>query len=216
MTGYSTVIFDLDGTLLDTIELIVESHRHALATVLAREEPEEVLRAGIGVPLLEQMRGFDEERAQELFDAYRVFNRAHHDEFVREYDGVLDVVAELCAAGVPIGIATSKMLDAVELAYAFVPRLRSLVDATVGFESTATHKPGPEPVLHALELLGRPIKGACYVGDAPTDLAAAHAAGVDAIAVTWGAFPREPLAAARPHAIAETPAELLAILLPRR
>lgn len=216
MIGYSTVIFDLDGTLLDTIELIVESHRHALATVLAREEPEEVLRAGIGVPLLEQMRGFDEQRAQELFDAYRVFNRARHDEFVREYDGVLDVVAELRAAGVPIGIATSKMLDAVELAYAFVPRLRSLVDATVGFESTATHKPGPEPILHALELLGRPIEGACYVGDAPTDLAAAHAAGVDAIAVTWGAFSREPLAAARPHAIADTPAELLAILLPRR
>lgn len=213
MTGYASVIFDLDGTLLDTIQLIVESHRHALTTVLGRDESDEVLRAGIGVPLFEQMRGFDEERAQELFDAYRAFNRARHDEFAREYDGVLDVVAELSEAGVPIGIATSKMLDAVELAYALVPRLRSLVDATVGLESTTKHKPGPEPILHALELLGRPIEGACYVGDAPTDLAAAHAAGVDAIAVTWGAFPREPLAAAGPHAIAETPAELRAILL---
>ena len=214
MTGYSTVIFDLDGTLLDTIELIVESHRHALTTVLGRHEPDEVLRAGIGVPLHEQMRLFDEERAEELFDAYRAFNRARHDEFACEYDGVLDVVAELRAAGVPIGIATSKMLDAVELAYRLVPRLRGLVDATVGLESTATHKPGPEPILHALELLGRPIEGACYVGDAPTDLAAAHAAGVAAIAVTWGAFPRELLVAAAPHAIAATPAELLAILLP--
>ena len=211
--SYRTVVFDLDGTLLDTIELIVASHRHALRTVLDRDESDEVLRAGIGVPLLEQMRAFDADRSEELFDTYRAFNHERHDDYVREYEGVLDVVAELRDAGVAIGIATSKMMDAVELAYASCPRLRELVEATVALESTATHKPGPEPVLHALELLGRPREGACYVGDAPTDLASAHAAGVDAIAVTWGAFPRGPLELARPHAIAETPAELRAILL---
>ena len=80
--SYSTVIFDLDGTLIDTVPLIVASHRHALSTVLGRELPEEALRDGIGRPLLEQMRVFDEERAQELFDAYREFNHRVHDEYV--------------------------------------------------------------------------------------------------------------------------------------
>ena len=80
--SYSTVIFDLDGTLIDTVPLIVASHRHALATVLGRELPEEALREGIGRPLLEQMRVFDEERAQELFDVYREFNHRVHDDYV--------------------------------------------------------------------------------------------------------------------------------------
>ena len=80
--SYTTVIFDLDGTLIDTVPLIVASHRHALATVLGRELPEDELREGIGRPLLEQMRVFDEERAQELFDVYREFNHRVHDEYV--------------------------------------------------------------------------------------------------------------------------------------
>ena len=84
---YTTTIFDLDGTLIDTVPLIVASHRHALTTVLGRELPESALREGIGRPLLEQMRVFDEERAEELFDVYREFNHRVHDEYVHGVPG---------------------------------------------------------------------------------------------------------------------------------
>jgi pyrophosphatase PpaX len=210
--SYTTVIFDLDGTLIDTVPLIVASHRHALATVLGRELPEADLREGIGLPLLEQMRVFDEERAQELFDVYREFNHRVHDEYVRAFDGMLEVCDDLRARGIPVAVATSKMLDAVLLAYGVIPGLEERIDAMVTIESTATHKPGPEPIEHALALLGRSAEGAVYVGDAPSDLQAARAAGVAAIAVTWGAFGHDALAAEQPDAIASTPAELADIL----
>jgi pyrophosphatase PpaX len=209
---YTTAIFDLDGTLIDTVPLIVASHRHALATVLGRELPEEVLRDGIGRPLLEQMRVFDEQRAQELFDAYRVFNHRVHDDYVRVFDGMLELCDGLRARGVPVAVVTSKMLDAVELAYRLIPGLEDRIDALVTFESTATHKPGPEPIEHALALLGRTSEGAVYVGDAPSDLQSARAAGIAAVAVTWGAFGHDALAAEGPDAIASTPAELADIL----
>jgi pyrophosphatase PpaX len=211
--SYSTVIFDLDGTLIDTIPLIVASHRHALATVLDRELPESELREGIGRPLLEQMRVFDEQRAQELFDTYREFNHRVHDDYVRAFDGMLELCDALHERDIPVAVATSKMLDAVLLAYGVVPGLEQRIDALVTIESTATHKPGPEPIHHALALLGRTAEGAAYVGDAPTDLQSARAAGVAAIGVTWGAFSRDGLAVERPDAIASTPAELAAILL---
>jgi pyrophosphatase PpaX len=210
--SYSTVIFDLDGTLIDTVPLIVASHRHALASVLGRELPEEALRDGIGRPLLEQMRVFDEERAQELFDAYREYNHRVHDEYVSVFPGMLELCDDLRARGVPIGVATSKMLDAVMLAYGVIPGLQDRIDVLVTIESTATHKPGPEPIEHALALLGCPKEGAVYVGDAVSDLRAARAAGVAAVAVTWGAFGYEGLAAEHPDAIATTPVELARIL----
>jgi pyrophosphatase PpaX len=210
--SYTTVVFDLDGTLIDTVPLIVASHRHALATVLGRELPEADLREGIGRPLLEQMRVFDEQRAQELFDVYREFNHRVHDDYVRVFDGMLELCDDLRARGIPVGVATSKMLDAVLLAYGVVPGLEERIDAMVTIENTATHKPGPEPILHALELLGRGTEGAVYVGDAPSDLQAARAAGVAAVGVTWGAFDHDGLAVERPDAIAATPAELADIL----
>jgi pyrophosphatase PpaX len=211
--SYSTVIFDLDGTLIDTVPLIVASHRHALATVLGRDLPEADLREGIGRPLLEQMRVFDERRAQELFDVYREFNHRVHDEYVTAFPGMLELCDALRARGIPVGVATSKMLDAVLLAYNVVPGLERRIDAMVTIESTATHKPGPEPIEHALELLGRSKDGAVYVGDAISDLEAARAAELAAVGVTWGAFTHEGLATASPDAIASTPAELSAILL---
>ena len=156
--SYSTVIFDLDGTLIDTVPLIVASHRHALATVLGRELPEEALREGIGRPLLEQMRVFDEQRAQELFDVYREFNHRVHDDYVTVFPGMLELCDDLRARGVPVAVATSKMLDAVLLAYGVIPGLEERIDAMVTIESTATHKPGPEPIEHALDA-ARPPEG---------------------------------------------------------
>jgi pyrophosphatase PpaX len=212
MARYDAIVFDLDGTLIDTIPLIVASHRHALRTVLRREETDEVLKAGIGKPLLEQMQVFDPDHARELFDAYRVWNHANTAALLGRFEGVDAMLLELAAASIDLGIATSKSRDAVDLALRIQP-LPVAFGATVTVDDTERHKPYPEPVLLAIDLLGASPERAVYVGDAPYDLEAAHAAGCDAVAVTWGVASRETLLAAEPHAIADTPAELLAILL---
>jgi pyrophosphatase PpaX len=210
--AYRTVIFDLDGTLIDSVELILVSHRHATEAVLGAALPDEVLRAGIGTPLIEQMRSFDALRAQELFDTYRAHNASVHDEYLRPYEGIAGLLERLRAEGVAVGVATSKSRDTVQRAFDLIP-IEPLIDALVTVNDTERHKPHADPVLRALELLGRPAEGACYVGDSPYDLQAAHAAGVDPIAVTWGVFDEAALAAEEPAAIAHTPSDLEAILL---
>jgi pyrophosphatase PpaX len=208
---WRSVLFDLDGTLVDTIDLIVASHRHAITTVLGRDLPDDVLRGGIGRPLLEQMSVFDPERAQELYDTYRVWNHANTERLLRRYDGVDEVLGRLHAAGAAIGVVTSKSRDAVELAQRILPPPVPF-DAVVTAEDTERHKPGPEPILHALELLGGTPADAVYVGDARYDVMAARAAGTAAVAVTWGAGHEDALREAGPDAIVGSPAELAEVL----
>ena len=103
------VLFDLDGTLLDTIELILSSFRHATTVVLGRPLPDDVLRKNVGVPLAVQMREFDEDRAEELLAAYRVHNAEHHDELVQAFPGVRrGARPNTGGSGLPMGVVTSK------------------------------------------------------------------------------------------------------------
>jgi pyrophosphatase PpaX len=205
-------VFDLDGTLIDTIPLIVASHRHAVQTVLGRDLPDEVLRSGIGRPLIDQMRVFDEVHAQALFDTYRVWNHANTAALLGRFDGVDDVLRALADAGAAIGVATSKSRDAVDLAFAIQPPVVEF-GAIVTVEDSALHKPHPEPILTAIGRLEAQVADAVYVGDAPYDIEAARAAGCGAVGVTWGVASAEVLGAAGADAIAETPEELTAILL---
>jgi pyrophosphatase PpaX len=213
--AYRTILFDLDGTLIDSIELILASHRHATLEVLGASPPDEVLRQGIGVPLMTQMRTLDETRADALVAAYRAFNHRMHDELLRPYEGLLELCDRLRAEGAVLGVVTSKSLPVVEMAFArlaFAP----LLDVVVTSDQTEHHKPRPEPILEALRRLGRDASGACYVGDSPFDMQAAHAAGVDAIGVSWGAFTGDELRAEQPVAVARTPDELSEVLHGRR
>jgi pyrophosphatase PpaX len=211
---YATVLFDLDGTLVDSIELILASHRHATLSVLGASPSDDVLRRGIGVPLLTQMRTLDEERADELVTAYRAYNHEHHDRLLRPYEGLLELVTRLHGDGVQLGVVTSKSLPVTERAFAMID-FAPLLDVVVTAEQTAAHKPHPAPLYEALDRLGSPSSGACYVGDSPYDMQAAHAAGVAAIAVTWGAFTRDELAAESPVALAYTPQQLAEALYGR-
>jgi pyrophosphatase PpaX len=205
--AYRTVLFDLDGTLIDSIELILASHRHATLEVLGESPSDDVLRQGIGVPLLTQMRTLDESRADALVTAYRSFNHRMHDELLRPYEGLLELCATLREEGAVLGVVTSKSLPVVEMAFARLA-FGPLLDVVVTSDQTEHHKPRPEPILEALRRLGRDTSGACYVGDSPFDLQAAHAAGVDAIGVGWGAFTADELRAEHPVAVARTPEEL--------
>jgi pyrophosphatase PpaX len=208
---WRAVVFDLDGTLIDTIPLIVASHRHAVQTVLGRDFSDEVLRSGIGRPLIEQMMVFDADRAQDLFDTYRTWNHANTAALLGRFDGVDEVLRELVTAGAAIGVATSKSRDAVNLAFSIQPPAVEF-GAVVTVEDTERHKPDPEPVLTAIARLGALPADAVYVGDAPYDIAAARAAGCGAVGVTWGVASADVLRDAGADEVATTPLELAAIL----
>lgn len=194
MPRFGTVLFDLDGTVVDTRELIRRSHRHAVTTVLGRDMPDHELLANVGRPLIEQMEAFDEVRAQELLEAQREWSHAHTAELIRPYPGIGVMLADLVAAGCRTGVVTSKAGPTAELALDALPEVARCIEVLVAVEDTPTHKPGPEPVLLALQRLGAEPSDACYVGDAPFDVAAARAAGVTSVGVTWGFFPREAVA----------------------
>jgi pyrophosphatase PpaX len=212
--GYDPILFDLDGTLIDSVGLIRESHRFAVREVLGADLPDEVLVANVGRPLIDQMRVFSADRAEELLQVYRRWNHANTEALLRAYPAMEDLLAELRAEGRRLGIVTSKSHPTVDLAFAVLP-LRHHLDVVIAAEDTDRHKPDPEPVLKALERLGATPERAVYVGDAPFDLRAARAAGVAAVGVTWGFFPRETLEAERPDLLVDTVEELRAACLGR-
>ena len=192
-------LFDFDGTLVDTTELIYQSMRHAAGEVLGREDlPREVLLANVGQPLPRQMELLDAERAEALLESYRLHNNEHHDSLIGEFPGVEGSLARLRSGGVKIAVVTSKRLPSVEMALKRFPRLGEVVDRFVTMEDTEEHKPHPDPLLKGLELLGVPKEEAAYVGDSPFDVAAAKAAGVKSVAVSWGAFSEDTLRSAEP------------------
>lgn len=210
---FPVVLFDLDGTVVDSGWMILASMRHATRTVLDREIPDEILMAAVGGSgLREQMRLIDESRVEELVRHYRAHNEPLHVGLTA-CPGMLDVLAALKREGRKVGVVTAKRKATVQLAFAAIPELEARLDVVAGADDTERHKPHPDPLLYALELLGEPASRAAYVGDSPFDVQAAKAGGLHAIAVTWGGIhPRERLEAAGPDAIVDTAEELLAAL----
>jgi len=193
------VLFDFDGTLVDTTELIYQSMRYATGEVLGREIPRETLMANVGRPLPRQMELIDAARAEALLESYRLHNEEHHDSLIGEFPGVEEALARLRAGDVLVAVVTSKRRNSVKLALERFPGLGEVVDRFVTMEDTSEHKPNPAPLLKGLELLGDvPRKGAAYVGDSPFDVAAARAAGITSVAVSWGAFSEDTLREAEP------------------
>lgn len=204
----ATWLFDFDGTLVDSVELILDSLRHTTRTVLGRVVPDDVLRARVGRPLAEHMRELDADRADDLVAVYREHNMRRHADLLRPYPGVAELLAGLRGRRARVGIVTSKMRPAVDAGLALVPL--GEFDAIVTCEDTDRHKPDPAPVLRGLELLGADPETTVYVGDSPYDVQAGRAAGVQTAAALWGAFPAAVLRAERPDRELVRPEEALA------
>ena len=206
------ILFDLDGTLIDTIELILSSARHAFEEWPVRPTDEEWVR-GIGTPLVQQLRAYaanDDELAL-LLARYRRYQNEHHDRLTRCYDDVPDVISALADRGHQMAVVTSKASPIAHQSLAFVG-LDHFFPVVVGYDDTARHKPDPEPVLVALSRLGVSPDDAVFVGDSPHDILAGNAADVMTIAALWGPFDRETLADARPDHFIECMAELPGVL----
>src|SRR5512133_1720377 len=194
---FPVVLFDLDGTVIDSGAIILASMRHAAKEVLGEEPSDELLMAAVGGPGLEaQMHALAPDRDEELVRC----------------PGIDDVLVRLKDEGRRLGIVTAKRRATVELAFNVLP-LEHLFDTVVGGDETARHKPDPEPLLLAASRLDASPNDCAYVGDSPFDIRAAKTADMYAIAVTWGGIhDRAKLQAEEPDAIVDSAEELLGVL----
>lgn len=193
------VLFDLDGTLVDSIELLIASMEYSFEGRTRRPSVEQWVQL-IGTPL-DTMLGKWAESADDVV-ALRARYREHqliwHDSMVKLYPGMVDTVRALHAAGHPLGIVTSKMEYGARRALKLAD-IESCFDVVVGIEQTVKHKPEPEPVWYALEKLGATRERAVFVGDSTHDMHAGRAAGVITVAALWGPYSRAQLENTQPN-----------------
>jgi pyrophosphatase PpaX len=210
---FRVVLFDLDGTLIDSGPIILASMQHAVRTVLDREIAYEELAATVGGQgLVAQMQELAPDRVDELVEVYREHNDPLH-ETLEAFAGMMDVLPRLRAEGRKLGIVTAKRHRTVALALERFPWLEEQFEVVVAHEDTTRHKPDPEPVLAALTRLDAEPSEAAYVGDSPFDIGAAKAAGTFAVAVAWGGIHSdERLLEEEPDAFVRSPEELLGVL----
>jgi pyrophosphatase PpaX len=204
---FPVVLFDLDGTLVDSAGIILASFHHATETVLQRRFPDEQILAQVGGSNLEAQMGLlAPEHVDELVRVYRAHNDPSYSELAC-FDGVVDVLAQLKDEGRRLGVVSAKRSPTVQRVFDGAG-IGTYFDVIVGSDATERHKPHPEPLLYALKQLDAQPADAAYVGDSPFDMAAAKAANVFGIAVAWGGIHRVEDA----DALVESPEELLGVL----
>jgi pyrophosphatase PpaX len=206
------VLFDLDGTLLDTVPFILTSVRHAFDGY-PRVPTDDEWIAGIGTPLKDQLAQFALTPAdvEPLFQRYRTFWLANHDRLTHAFDGAEGVVRALHAAGHPLGVVTAKIEVGAHRSLRHVG-LDGYMGAVVAADSGVPAKPAPDGVWLAARQLDRSPAETLFVGDSPHDVAAGNAAGAVSVAALWGACTRDQLAVAAPRHYASSVREVAAIV----
>ena len=199
MTQLKAILFDNDGTLVDTHEVLLTCFRHATRTVLNEVIPDDVLMAKVGQPLVVQMWDYtdDPDVHQRLCDAYHTKGKEIHDEKAALYEGVAETLAQLKEQGYIFGVVTSKLHDACVHGLELFG-IADFFDCVVSPDDCEGAKPSPEPVIYAAGLLGLKPEECVYVGDSPFDMQAGNGAGCITVAAQWGMFSDEVLAENNP------------------
>jgi pyrophosphatase PpaX len=180
-----TMLFDLDGTILDTNELIITSFVESLKGIVPAGFGRDHIIPSMGQPLIDQLKlfsGLDE--VDHLVSAYREINLRLHDEYVKPFEQVKEVLEQLHRNGIKLGVVTTKMRLTTEKGLKFVG-IFDYMDAIVTIDDVVNAKPHPEPVLKAMELLGADPATTLMLGDSTVDIKSAVAAGAAAVGVAW-------------------------------
>ncbi len=206
------VLFDLDGTLVDSIALLLASMRHTFHG-RSRQPTDAEWIEGIGTPLPKQLTPYvesDEDR-ERLVNRYRTFQMENHDKLMARYEGVIDTLALLYQRGHPMAIVTSKGNSMMDRGLKFIGA-DDYIEVAIGYDSVHIHKPDPYPVKAALEKLEYRADEAVFVGDSPHDVISGNGAGVITIAALWGFFTRSQLAPHNPTYFLDNIKDLPALL----
>lgn len=207
----NTVLFDLDGTLIDTNELIISSFLHTLGSYYPNRYNREDVLPFLGPTLTETFSAINPEKVDEMIAAYREFNIRNHDLLVKEFAGVYETVRTLKNSGVKIGIVTTKVLKVVEMGLKRA-KLDPFFDVIVALDHVENTKPDPEPINKALALLGSKPEETIMVGDNYHDIIGGKNAGTQTAAVAWSMKGKDYLMGFSPDYMLENMTDLLEIL----
>ncbi|KAB8132157.1 pyrophosphatase PpaX [Gracilibacillus oryzae] len=206
-----TILFDLDGTLIDTNELIIASFTHTVGKFGDRPYAREEIIEFIGPPLVDSLQKVNPEKVEDMMKTYREHNYANHENYVKAYPTVVDTIKKLKEAGYQLGIVTTKLSDTARLGLE-ITGMGDMFEVLIGLDDVENAKPHPEPILKAIDKLKANPMTTLMVGDNYHDIEAGHNAGVQTAGVAWTIKGREFLSTYDPHYMLEQMSDLLEIV----
>ncbi|HHW56181.1 MAG TPA: pyrophosphatase PpaX [Clostridia bacterium] len=209
--GIKTVLFDLDGTIIDTNDLIIESFKYTIQKHLGYIIKPEDVTPYFGEPLPLTLQRFSHDKWELMIDTYRQYNEFNHDKYTKIREDVRETLKFMYKNGIKLGIVTSKRKELAIRGLRLFD-LEKYFKVIVALEDTEKHKPDPEPILKALELLDSMKEETLMVGDSPYDILCASNAGVKSIAVKWTIIPFYLLEEAKPDYIIDDMLQILEII----
>lgn len=181
------VLFDLDGTLIQSTDIIIDTFKEIFATYFPEVKLSEKEYSNFLGQTLFDTLGFyakDHQDIDDLVHAYRALSQTKIEKELKAYSGALQVITYLKKKGCKIGVVTSK-IRRLATEHLTKVQLFEQIDGLIGYEDVINHKPNPEPILKALELFGVEGEAAIYIGDHENDIVAAKKAGILSCAVTY-------------------------------
>lgn len=181
---YKYILFDLDGTLIDTNRLIIDTFKYTYKQQLGIDVSEKEILLHFGEPLLTTLERYSKDKAKEMFEVYIKYNESVHDELVKLCSGVIECLEQLKQMGYKMAVVTSKRKVAAIRGLKLFD-IEKYFEFMVAVEDTTKHKPEPEPILEALKKFNAHPKEAIMIGDSIFDIESARNAKVDSVLVKW-------------------------------
>lgn len=215
MKNYKALLFDLDGTILNTNELIIESFLYVLGEKFPGKYSRETVIPFLGPPLFETFNGIDSALTETLTASYHKWNLEKHDQMVAPFDGVVETLQQLKNEGYKLAIVSTKRREMIERGLQLM-ECETLFDTIVGFDDVTYTKPDPEPIQIALQRIDANKEDALMIGDNFHDIVGGQRAGVDTAAVAWSIKGEAFLATYNPTYMLHHMSELLDIAKGKR
>ena len=204
------ILFDLDGTLLDTNELIIRSFQHTYQKHLSKQVDKEEIIKSFGEILKVTLDRECGEASEEAIETYRGFQVGNFEKLIAIHIGVKEVVKELHRQGYKLGVVTSRINDSAIRGLKHFG-LMEYFESIIGADDTDIHKPDPTPAFMALKELGGKPEETLFVGDSPFDILCGKNAGITSVVVGWSALPMDMLLKYEPDYVVDSMEELMAL-----